>query len=60
MQPCCSAKAISIAYSEFLFVAFGIQHAMLMRHIVICSLPAGTLFFSHYLMNGTIFGKESY
>jgi len=34
------------------------QHAMRMRHIVICGLPRSTIFFPHYLINGTIFGGE--
>ena len=41
---CCSGKAVRITYSELLFVALGIQHAMLMRHIVICGLPRSTIF----------------
>jgi hypothetical protein len=42
---CCSGKAIIIIYSECVFVALEIQHAMHMCHIVICDLPGSTLFF---------------
>jgi hypothetical protein len=31
---CCSGKAISIAYSDRVFVALGIQHAMQVRRII--------------------------
>ena len=32
---CCSGKAISITYSEYVFVALGIQYAMSMRRIIL-------------------------
>ena len=45
MQPLLQWKAINITYSEGVFVALGIPHAMLMRHIVNCDLP-GSIYFS--------------
>jgi len=38
-------KQLSITYSERVFVALGIQHAMPMHHIVICGLSVSTIFF---------------
>jgi hypothetical protein len=42
---CCCAEAICIAYSECMFVALVIQHAMRMRHIVVCGLSDSKYFF---------------
>jgi hypothetical protein len=41
---CCGGKAIRITYSKCVSVALVIQHAMRMRHIVICVLPGCTIF----------------
>ena len=38
-------KAVSITYSEYLFVALGIQQAMRMHHITICGLSGYSIFF---------------
>jgi hypothetical protein len=56
---CCRRKAIRITYCECASASLGVQHAMRMRHIAICGLPHSTIFFPHYLINGTIFGKTS-
>ena len=50
--------ATIVTYSECMCVELGIQHAVRMRHIVICELLGSTIFFS-YLINGTI-KKNSY
>jgi len=50
----CSGKAVSITYSTCVFVVLGVQHAMRMRHIIICGLSGSTNF-------GTNFrGKKNY
>ena len=58
VNQCCRVKAMSITYSEYVFVALGIQHAMRMRHIVICGLYDFYSIFLHYLTKGTIFEKK--
>jgi len=51
-------KAKFITYSEGVFVALGIQNAIRMRHIA-CGLLDSTIFFTSYLLNGTICGKKT-
>ena len=41
---CCSGKAISITYSECVSLALVSQHAMRMRHIIICGASGSTIF----------------
>ena len=53
----CRGKAINITYFEYVFVTLSIQHATHMRHNAICGLSGSTIFFPHYLINGTIFRK---
>ena len=55
---CCSGETIRITYYEFVFVVVGTQDAMRVGHIVIYGLPRSTIFFPHYLTNGTIFGNK--
>jgi hypothetical protein len=57
---CCGTEAISIIYSECVFVALSIQHAMRMRHT--CHLWPATLYniFPRYRMNGMIFEKKKF
>jgi hypothetical protein len=56
---CCIGKAISIIHSQFVFVALVIQHAMRMRHIIICGLSASTIFFFHISSQTERFSKKN-
>ena len=52
-----SVNAIHIAYSECVSVAVGIQHAMRMRHIVICGL-SGSIISVHIVLQTAWFLGE--
>ena len=43
-----STYNVTLRYVRATVVALGIQHAMHMRHIVICVLPRSTIFFHIY------------
>jgi len=57
MQPFLQWKAISITYSECVFVAVSIQHAMRMCHTVICGLSDSTVL-SHIISQTKGFSKK--
>jgi len=59
MQPLLQWKS-SIQYCECVFVALVIQHAMRMRHIVICGLSGSTKFFHTVLQRAQFLEKKSY
>jgi len=55
---CCNGKAINITYSECVFVALGIQHAMCKPHIVIWGLSGCTIVLPHYFIKKHDFRKK--
>jgi hypothetical protein len=56
----CSGKATLIKYSECVFVALGIQHAMRMRRIIIRGQPGSTIFFHSISSKARFWGKRYY
>ena len=50
-------KVISTIYSECVFVALGIHHAICMRRIFVCGLSGSTIFF-HLISLMARFSKE--
>jgi hypothetical protein len=55
---CCCGKAISIIYSECLFVAFCTQHAMRLRHFVIYGPSRSTIFSPYYIIKDMVLGGK--
>jgi len=56
---CCRGKAISITYSECVFVALVTQHEKRMRSVMLSvTCPAVPYFSALSHINGTILGKE--
>ena len=53
-------KAISITYFVCVLETVGIQHAMRLRHIVICGVCPSVILFPHYLIKSMIFGKKKF
>jgi hypothetical protein len=45
----CRGKAVSITYSECVFIALVIQHAKGMRHIIVICGPASYTMFFHII-----------
>ena len=60
LQPFCCRRAISIACCDCVFVNLVIQHAMRMRHIVICDLPRSTKVFYIISKTSRSLKKKSY
>ena len=57
---CYDGKAISIIQPECVFVALGIQHAMRMRHILICGIPQPKTYFHIISYTARFSGKKCY
>ena len=49
---------MNITCPECVFIALGIQHAMLMRHIVVCGLSDSYSIFPHFLIAARFSGKS--
>ena len=55
---CSRGKALSVTYTECVFVGLVIKHAMFVRHNDICGLSGCKIIFPYYLVNGTICEKK--
>ena len=57
---CGSGRAIIITQSGYVFIALDIQHAMRMRHVVICGLSRSTIFFLHIISWTSRLSKQKF
>jgi len=57
---CCCGKAISITYSECVFVDLSVQHSLLVRRITLSFVACPAVqYFRDYLIKGRIFEKRN-
>ena len=54
----CTGKAVGTTHSQCVFVALVIQHAVRVRHIVICDLTGSTTFFSTLSLKNNDFPQK--
>jgi len=57
---CCGGKAISITYSESMFIVLGFRHALRMRRIILSSVACPAVQYFSILSHVLIYGAETW